>query len=173
MKGNKILYAGASLAVLAIGFAAGTYAYYQNTITGTASGTVLAWNCTAKSGNEGAKGDGEQFTISLGNLYPGSSGSRTITIASSILADYKVTFDTFTNMGTGSNHPNLYLYKDSGFATKINASDSLTGEVAAGGSKDVTFYYNWPYGDPDKKIGKDTYNSAPPSFRVNVTCSQK
>lgn len=178
MKGNKILYAGASLAVLAIGFAAGTYAYYQNTITGTASGTVLAWNCTAKSSspltnNEGAKGDGEQFTISLGSLYPGSSGSRTITIASSILADYKVTFNTFTNMGTGSNHPNLNLYKDSGFATKINASDSLTGEVAAGGSKDVTFYYNWPYGDPDKKIGKDTYNVAPPSVSVIVTCSQK
>ena len=163
MKGNKILYAGASLAVLAIGFAAGTYAYYQNTITGTASGTVLAWNCTANT-----KGDGEQFTISLGSLYPGSSGSKTITIASSILADYKVTFNTFTNMGTGSNHPNLNLYKDSGFATKINASDSITGEVAAGGSKTVTFYYNWPYG-----TAKEDYNSSAPSVSVTVTCSQK
>lgn len=163
MKGNKILYAGASLAVLAIGFAAGTYAYYQNTITGTASGTVLAWNCTANT-----KGDGEQFTISLGSLYPGSSGSKTITIASSILADYKVTFNTFTNMGQGSNHPNLNLYKDSGFATKINASDSLTGEVTAGGTKAVTFYYNWPYGS-----AKETYNSSAPSVSVTVTCSQK
>ncbi len=168
MKGNKILYAGAALAVLAIGFAAGTYAYYQNTITGTASGTVLAWNCTANS-----KPEGETFTLSMGALYPGKNGPLTMTIASSILADYKITFDNFKNMGTGSNHPNLNLYKDSGFATKINASDSLTGEVAAGGSKDVTFYYNWPYGDPDKGIGKDTYNSAPPSFSVNVTCSQK
>ena len=163
MKGNKILYAGASLAVLAIGFAAGTYAYYQNTITGTASGTVLAWNCTANT-----KGDGEQFTISLGSLYPGSSGSKTITIASSILADYKVTFNTFTNMGTGSNHPNLNLYKDSGFATKINASDTIDGEVTAGGTEDVTFYYNWPYG-----TAKENYNSSAPSVSVTVTCSQK
>lgn len=163
MKGNKILYAGASLAVLAIGFAAGTYAYYQNTITGTASGTVLAWNCTANT-----KGDGEQFTISLGSLYPGSSGSKTITIASSILADYKVTFNTFTNMGTGSNHPNLNLYKDSGFATKINASDTIDGEVTAGGTEDVTFYYNWPYGS-----AKEDYNSSAPSVSVTVTCSQK
>lgn len=163
MKGNKILYAGASLAVLAIGFAAGTYAYYQNTITGTASGTVLAWNCTANT-----KGDGEQFTISLGSLYPGSSGSKTITIASSILADYKVTFNTFTNMGTGSNHPNLNLYKDSGYVTKINASDSISGEVAAGGSQTVTFYYNWPYG-----TAKENYNSSAPSVSVTVTCSQK
>ena len=163
MKGNKILYAGASLAVLAIGFAAGTYAYYQNTITGTASGTVLAWNCTANT-----KGDGEEFTISLGSLYPGSSGSKTITIASSILADYKVTFNTFTNMGTGSNHPNLNLYKDSGFATKINASDTIDGEVTAGGTEDVTFYYNWPYGS-----AKEDYNSSAPSVSVTVTCSQK
>lgn len=163
MKGNKILYAGASLAVLAIGFAAGTYAYYQNTITGTASGTVLAWNCTANT-----KGDGEQFTISLGSLYPGSSGSKTITIASSILADYKVTFNTFTNMGTRSNHPNLNLYKDSGFATKINASDTIDGEVTAGGTEDVTFYYNWPYGS-----AKEDYNSSAPSVSVTVTCSQK
>ena len=163
MKGNKILYAGASLAVLAIGFAAGTYAYYQNTITGTASGTVLAWNCTANT-----KGDGEQFTIPLGSLYPGSSGSKTITIASSILADYKVTFNTFTNMGTGSNHPNLNLYKDSGFATKINASDTIDGEVTAGGTEDVTFYYNWPYGS-----AKEDYNSSAPSVSVTVTCSQK
>ena len=163
MKGNKILYAGASLAVLAIGFAAGTYAYYQNTITGNVSGTVLAWNCTAKT-----KGDGEQFTISLGSLYPGSSGSKTITIASSILADYKVTFNTFTNMGTGSNHPNLNLYKDSGFATKINASDTIDGEVTAGGTEDVTFYYNWPYGS-----AKEDYNSSAPSVSVTVTCSQK
>ncbi|MCI5702496.1 MAG: hypothetical protein MR265_00670 [Erysipelotrichaceae bacterium] len=163
MKGNKILYAGASLAVLAIGFAAGTYAYYQNTITGTASGTVLAWNCTANT-----KGDGEQFTISLGSLYPGSSGSKTITIASSILADYRVTFNTFTNMGTGSNHPNLNLYKDSGFATKINASDTIDGEVTAGGTEDVTFYYNWPYGS-----AKEDYNSSAPSVSVTVTCSQK
>ena len=163
MKGNKILYAGASLAVLAIGFAAGTYAYYQNTITGTASGTVLAWNCTANT-----RGDGEQFTISLGSLYPGSSGSKTITIASSILADYKVTFNTFTNMGKGSNHPNLNLYKDSGFATKINASDTIDGEVTAGGTEDVTFYYNWPYGS-----AKEDYNSSAPSVSVTVTCSQK
>lgn len=173
MKGNKILYAGAALAVLAIGFAAGTYAYYQNTITGTASGTVLAWNCTANS-----KPEGETFTLSMGALYPGKGGPLKITIASSILADYKVTFNNIKNMGTGSVHPNLNLYKKYNASTKtytevINDSETIPGEVAAGGTEEVTFYYNWPYGDPDKGIGKDTYNSAPPSFSVNVTCSQK
>lgn len=163
MKGNKILYAGAALTVLAIGFAAGTYAYYQNTITGTASGTVLAWNCTANG-----KGDGEQFTIPLGGLYPGSYGSKTITIASSITARYTITFDTFTNMGAGSNHPNLNLYKDSGFATKINASDTITGTITTNNGKaDVTFWYNWPYG-----TAKENYNSSAPSVSINVRCDQ-
>lgn len=169
MKGNKILYAGASLAVLAIGFAAGTYAYYQNTITGTASGTVLAWNCTAKaSDDDGAKGDGEQFTVTLGGLYPGAKGSKTITIASSILADYKVTFDSFSGIGAGSVHPYLNICKDADCKTKINSSDTISGEVKAGGTAAVTFYYNWPYADQ-----KDTYNSTPPSVNINVTCSQK
>lgn len=165
MKGNKILYAGAALAVLAIGFAAGTYAYYQNTITGTASGTVLAWNCTANS-----KPEGETFT---GALYPGKGGPLKITIASSILADYKVTFNNIKNMGTGSVHPNLNLYKKYNTSTKtytevINDSETIPGEVAAGGTEEVTFYYNWPYEDQI-----DIYNSTPPSFSINVTCSQK
>jgi len=47
MKGNKIFYAGIAILILGIGFAVGTYAYYQTTITGQASGTVLAWWCKA------------------------------------------------------------------------------------------------------------------------------
>lgn len=164
MKGNKILYAGAALAVLAIGFAAGTYAYYQNTITGTASGTVLAWNCTANNVGE----DGDPFEINLGSLYPGSVGSAKISIASSIAADYKITLNKFTNIGTGSNHPNLNLYKDSAHATKLNESDTLTGSLAAGTATDVNLYYYWPYG-----TSKETYNASPFTVEFTILCSQK
>lgn len=161
MKGNKVLYAGIAVLILGISFAIGTYAYYQTTVTGTASGTVLAWNCTAN-------GKSDAFTIALGSLYPGSSGSKDITIAASIAADYTITFDTFTNMGAGSNHPYLNLYKDSAHATVINESDTITGSVAAGGSSKATFYYYWPYGTQ-----VDTYNSAAPSVTLTVTCTQK
>ena len=161
MKGNKVLYAGMAVLILGISFAIGTYAYYQTTVTGTASGTVLAWNCTAN-------GKSDAFTVALGSLYPGSSGSKDITIAASIAADYTITFNKFTNMGAGSNHPYLNLYKDSGHATVINASDTITGSVAAGGSAKATFYYYWPYGSQ-----VDTYSAAAPSVTLTVTCTQK
>lgn len=161
MKGNKILYAGIAVLILGIGFAVGTYAYYQTTVTGTAGGTVLAWQCTAN--NQTAS-----FTISLGSLYPGSSGPKTITIGATIDADYTITFTSFTNMGSGSNHPNLNLYKDSAHSSIINASGTITGSVTGGSTSTATFYYYWPYG-----TASETYNSSAPSVNVTVTCTQK
>lgn len=161
MKGNKILYAGIAVLILGIGFAVGTYAYYQTTITGTASGTVLAWNCTAN-------GQESEFTISLGSLYPGSEGSKDITISASIDANYTITFNSFSNMGAGSNHPNLNLYKDAGHTTVINESDTIEGTVAAGKTATSTFHYYWPYG-----TAAETYNTSAPSASITVTCTQK
>ncbi len=161
MKGNKILYAGIAILILGIGFAVGTYAYYQTTVTGNIGGTVLAWQCTANSQTA-------SFTISLGSLYPGSSGSKTISVGATIAADYTITFNTFTNMGSGSNHPNLNLYKDASHSTIINSGGTITGSVTAGGTSTATFYYYWPYG-----TASETYNSSAPSVTVTVVCTQK
>ena len=165
MKGNKILYAGIAILILGIGFAVGTYAYYQTTITGTATGTVLAWNCTANDA-----GQGDQFQVSLGSLYPGSTGSRSITITSSISAKYSITFSAFTNMGESSNHSKLNLYTDSAHASIINAGQTPNvykdKTIAAGGTATETFYYYWPYD------GLETYNSAAPSVTITVVCTQ-
>ena len=170
MKGNKILYAGIAILILGIGFAVGTYAYYQTTVTGTVGGTVLAWECTAN--NQTAS-----FTISLGSLYPGSSGEKTIDLAATIDSNFVVTFDTFTNMGAGSDHPNLKLYKDSGHATSIGTSGTLSNPndftVAYNSTTQkyeghAKFYYYWPYG-----TASETYKSSAPSVSVTVTCTQK
>ncbi len=167
MKGNKILYAGIAILILGIGFAVGTYAYYQTTVTGTASGTVLAWQCTAN--NQTAT-----FTITLGSLYPGSKGSRDITIASSIDADYVITFSNYTSMGSGSDHPYLNIYKDSAHSSIINSGGTISGSVTGGSSKTETFYYWWPYGaSGDGTQGAENYNSTAPSFKAVVTCTQK
>jgi len=166
MKGNKILYAGIAILILGIGFAAGTYAYYQTTVTGTASGTVLAWNCTAN-------GETATFTIPLGSLYPGSSATKTITIASSIDADYKITFSNMTNMGAGSTHPNLKIYKDSAHSSAIANSSEISGTVTGGSSTDVNLYVYWPYGTEGGANVIDTYNSGAPSVKATVLCTQK
>ena len=169
MKGNKILYAGIAILILGIGFAVGTYAYYQNTVTGQVSGTVLAWWCKGPN-------DSASFTISLGSLYPGSEGTKTIDITSSMAATYTVTFGTFTNMGSGSNHPYLNLYKThsgTSYTDLIVAGETITGSTTydstSGSYKGTaTFYYYWPYGNQ-----VDTYNSAAPSVPVEILCTQQ
>ena len=163
MKGNKFLFAGLALLVLGIGFAIGTYAYYSTEITGTASGTVLAWECTANNA-----GVGQDFSISLGTLYPGVSGSKTITVAASIDADYTIEFTNLTNIG-GGKHPNLKLYKSSTFndLNEITNNTVLNGEVIGGSTSSTTFYYNWPYD------GTDIYKSDTPTANITVTCNQK
>ena len=168
MKGNKILYAGIAILILGIGFAVGTYAYYQTTVTGNVSGTVLAWWCKGPN-------DSATFTISLGSLYPGSAGEKSITITSSMAASYTITFGEFTNMGSGSNHPNLNLYKTHGSGTSysdpIVEGGSITGTTTLSGGTytgTATFYYYWPYG-----TSAETYNSAAPSVPVTVLCTQQ
>ena len=164
MKGNKIFYAGIAILILGIGFAVGTYAYYQTTVSGNVSGTVLAWQCTANN-----VGEERSFTLSMGSLYPGSSGSLDITIASTISASYQINFVQFHNMGSGSNHPNLNLYTDSGHASTalINTSSHIQGTVAAGGSDVAHIYYYWPYGTTT-----EDYNSTAPWVDITVVCTQ-
>lgn len=162
MKGNKILYAGIAILILGIGFAVGTYAYYQTTITGNVGGTVLAWQCTAN--NQSAT-----FDITLGSLYPGSSGDKTITIRSTIDANYTITFDNFANIGSGSTHENLNLYSDASHNSIINEGNSITGSVTAGTTGTaVKFYYYWPYGQ-----AAETYDASAPSVTATITCTQR
>ena len=170
MKGNKIFYEGIAILILGIGFAAGTYAYYQTQITGSASGTVLAWWCKAN-------GDSATFNLSLGSLKPGSSGELDVAITSSMAADYQMAFSNFENMGSGSNHPNLKLYR-----TKTN-STTYSNEIVDGSTVPPTpgtttlsgstysatekIYYYWPYG-----TSAENYNSAAPSAKITITCTQ-
>lgn len=160
MKGSKMLYAGIAVMVLCVGFMFGTYAYYQSTMTGTASGNVLAWDC--ESGTTVS-------STAFKNLYPGGSGTAaTFKLTCSIAADYTITINTLTNMGTGSNHPNLNLYTDSAYSDVINASDTITGSISAGTATTKSIYYKWPYG-----TSAETYSSAAPAFTYTITFTQK
>ena len=168
MKSNKIFLAGIAVLILGIGFAVGTYAYYQTTVTGSTTGTVLAWWCRAT-------GDTAEFTISLGSLYPGSSGEKSITITSSMAADYTVQFGTFLNFGDGQPHDNLQLYRVHGsgtsYSSPIHSSDVIEGSTTGSNgnySATVTFYYYWPYG-----TAVEDYESGAPSTTITLTCKQK
>ena len=162
MKGNKILYAGIAILVLGIGFAVGTYAYYQTTITGTAAGTVLSWDCDAVT---------SPATVQMPKLYPGDSGSFTINVTSSITSSYSIKFTGLTNMGTGNaTRPNLKIYQTkngTSYSSEIVNNTTINGTITTnGGSSSKTIYWNWPYG------AAETYSSAVPSFTYTVTCTQ-
>ncbi len=162
MKGNKILYAGIAILVLGIGFAIGTYAYYQTTITGTATGTVLAWDCDAATG---------PASVQMPNLYPGDAGSFTITVTSEITSSYSIKFTGLTHIGTDSDRANLKLYQTkngTSYSSEIVNNTTISGTVATnGGTSTKTIYWNWPYGTTG-----ETYSSAAPTFTYTVTCTQ-
>ena len=160
---DNIFTFGIILVVLAIGIAVGTYAYYQTTVSATVGGTVLAWQCTANNQTS-------SFTISLGSLYPGSAVTKTIDLKSTIDAHYVITFGSFQNMGSGSTHPNLNIYKDSAHATVINSSSTIEGDLTGGAANPVTvnLYVYWPYGTTS-----EAYNTSAPSVTVTVTCTQQ
>ena len=159
-KDNIFTY-GIVLLVLAIGVAVGTYAYYQSSVSGTVGGTVLAWDCDL--GSSGVQ------TNTFTGMYPGSSGSITFNVKSSITADFQVKITGFSNMNSGT-HANLKLYKESGHTNVITTStNDLTGSISSnGGTGSLTIYYYWPYG-----TASETYSSAVPSFTYQIICTQK
>ena len=102
---------GISMMVFAIAIAGGTYAYYQSTITGDASGTILEWDCINSSGT---------LTNALGNLKPGSSGSFALKVKSS---NFKTDVTVNFSYNNPENAPdNFKLYKESGHTNLIPVS---------------------------------------------------
>lgn len=158
LKGNIFTY-GLILMVLAIGVAVGTYAYYQNTVSGNVSGTVLAWDCAL--GSSGVQKN------TFANLYPGSSGSITFNVTSTITSTFEIKITGFSNMNSGTRAA-LKLYKDSAHSSVISANTVIaTGTVSSnGGNGSATIYYYWPYGS------EETYTDAVPSFTWEITCKQ-
>ena len=92
-KNKSKLIAGIAMMVFAIALSAGTYAFYQSTINGTASGTIVAWECKAGGGES-------TFTLDLGNLKPGIT--KTIPVDLSV-KNFKAKFDI--NLSGATNVP--------------------------------------------------------------------
>lgn len=162
-KEKKSIIAGLALIVAAAGISAGTYAYYQSRINGTASGTITPWSFTV---NE--KGDAQEFVASLGDLKPGVSGTIVLNMsaaASGLGVDAVVSFNTATNIPT-----NMKFYTDASYTSELNLSkDTITRAISAGKTDTVTIYYNWPRGNAEK--GPSETKTA--SFKIQVVGTQQ
>lgn len=163
LSSKKMLYLGISVLVLGVAFAIGTYAYYQNTITGTASGTILAYTCTESGTSD--------FTINdLNNMYPGYSATRSLSLEATILTTATIQVTSYSNMATnGSAYPNLAIYSDSGHTKKMNGTtNQIVTTITPGSATTVPIYIFWPYGS-----AAETYNgTATPSATITIICDQ-
>lgn len=163
---------GIAMMIFAVAVSAGTYAYYQSTITGTASGTILAWSCKGNNVTSNFT-----TTLSNANLKPGVSGNFTITVTSAnFAADYTIRITNVTNKPG-----NLKFYKT--YASSTGYTEEMTvgatGTTAAGtiaaaanGSNTTTLYYNWPIGTSAETPLYTTANGSM-VITFQLICTQK
>ena len=157
---------------------AGTFAYYQTNVTGSVGGNVLAWNFKANNSTS-------SFTITLtpdsalscntattlnSTIAPGTCGSFTINLSTTISANYTITFSNFVNKPA-----NLKFYSDSSFNTEtdITASGySITGSLANNGTVAKTIYWKWDFGTSSSITADNTASDKSVSFSANVVGRQ-
>ena len=175
-KNKSKLIAGIAMMVFAIALSAGTYAFYQSTIKGTASGTIVAWECKAGGG-------ASTFTLDLGNLKPGVT--KTVPVNLSV-KNFKAKFDiklsgatnlpsniNFYTVNTNQSADNcLSKTGDATTACKLaSTSTTLDATTTSNGTATgtVNLYMVWPKGSAEK--GPKTASTA--KITVNVTCTQQ
>lgn len=173
-KEKSKLIAGIAMMVFAIALSAGTYAFYQSTISGTASGTIVAWECKAGGG-------ASTFTLDLGNLKPNIT--KTIPINLSV-KNFKAKFDislsgatnlpsaiNFYTVDTNQSADNCLSKTGKKADTCKLATTSTTLDATTSGSATgtVNLYMVWPKGSAEK--GPSTASTA--KITVNVTCTQQ
>ena len=159
-----------SISVIAILLVAilgtGVYAYYQTVITGTASMTALTWEFTVDSKSD-------TFSKVLPDLKPGSNGSFDLVLGatnSGVDVDYEITLKYATSSPTIQN---LKFYSDEVKANEITSTTKLTGTVTKAGTKTVTIYYDWPYGNASS-VAADTADAGKSvTFDITVSGKQK
>jgi len=164
------LIMGIAMMVFAVAIAGGTYAYYQSTITGTVSGTILAWDCTnATSGS-----------LAMNGLKPGSFGTLTFAGKSSnFVTDIKLELSW---AATTYVSPNLKFYKaktnDTSYSTSVAVGTSYTlfdtkTSVAKNTNASFNVYYYWPYGTTTEAAPVTGTSAQSITLNYRITCTQK
>ena len=117
-KNKSKLIAGIAMMVFAIALSAGTYAYYQSIITGTANGTIVAWECKAGGGSS-------TFTLDLGGDLKPNMATKTVPISLSV-KNFKATFKvSLSEIKVGETYP-YKLHDDVKFYTNAATQNAST-----------------------------------------------
>lgn len=154
---KTIVAAFAILGIAVVGLAAGVYAKYIASISGTGTATVAKWAFTTDNTADSvgcSLGDTyDPKTLVNGKIAPGTEGQCTIELkneTSDVGVDYKI------KLGNVSGKPeNMKFYTDAGHQNLLAAdgTGSITGHLDAPNSgaadavttKTETIYWKWEY----------------------------
>ena len=155
-----------TLSLLAIWAGVGTYAYYATTKNAKVNANSLSWSF--KAGATTSSVDTKNFTITISDAQPGTSGTIPINLSASgsdVDVDYTIGIKMTSNPNTALN-----FKKENSSGTTITLGDSaLTGTLIKNTSTTVNLYWEWPYGTTadNSMAGKDT------TFTFTITGKQK
>ena len=155
-----------TLCLLAILAGVGTYAYYATTKTGAIGAKSLSWSF--KAGANADSVDTKNFTVTIDDAQPGTSGTIPITLSavgSGVDVDYTIDISMTENPNS-----ELVFKKENSSGDAVTLGDSaLSGRITANTSTTVTLYWEWPYGDKanNELAGKNT------TFTFTITGKQK
>ena len=158
-KRANILFIGMALVTIVILIGTGAYAYYRTTISGTTSGTIAKWSFKANNQTE-------SFSINLGKVYPGKTGTYNIELSaedSDLDVYYELVFKDFSND----------IYWDINYTKPLYGAfpcESYVGRygiIPSGEKTTIVLYYNWPYGNK-----KEDYKSYEMTNNIEIIAKQ-
>lgn len=166
-----------ALLVVAI-LGTGVYAYYQTQIGGTASVTAVDWEFTVD-------GKTATFNKTFGPLKPGYEGQIDFALGAknsgvdvnwNITGKYATGSDTIANLKfytTRSGSAGSYTYSGEITGISTTAKQFTSGELTKGGSKTVTIYVVWPYGDATSVTADTADAGKSVTLDLSITGTQK
>lgn len=148
---NNIIFIVMAVLSISIILGTGAYAYYCSTMSGTISGTIAKWSFTANNQTE-------TFTLDLGDLYPGKTGSYNIELSAE-KSDLDVYYEIYftSNLGSG------YSIMKVPVQLEKCGIRGLYGTINAGQKINIPLTLNWPYNEDSFELFADgghtlTYN---------------
>ena len=160
---------GIALIVLAIIISVGTYAYYRTTVTGSIEGSILEWECKAG-------GSDQNFALTLGDLYPGKTGSFPINLSvKNFKARFEIGIDplTITNVdNVVFKHENTILCKGDNDPSGCSNTyfETLDGSTTGIASEVTSITYEWPLGSAQTTNIPATSTSS--AITIRIVCRQ-
>jgi len=149
----------AILGIAVVGLAAGVYAKYIASISGTSNASIAKWAFESENGNNvqnvtcDPTGTYKAGSLTNGKMAPGTVGECKIDLTnneSEVGVDYTIVLSA-----DAVKPANLKFYSDSNYSTELTAS-GITGHLDVKGTDTKSVYWKWAYSTSDADDLQDT-----------------